>query len=82
MTDQSFTLVPTDWLQRMEKSMGDLHARLDGATVVPAPEWLTIAEAAKELGVHPDTIRRRIEAGSLEAKGYGKTRRVKITPGA
>ena len=78
MTDQSFTLVPTDWLHRMEKSVGDLHARLDGATVVPAPQWLTVTDAAKALGVDRSTVHRRIANGTLQARGEGKLRRVKV----
>lgn len=78
MTDQSFTLVPTDWLKRVENSLGDLHSRLDGATVIPAPEWLTISEAAARLGVDRSTVHRRIASGTLEAKGNGKLRRVKV----
>ena len=55
-----------------------LRERLDGATITPRPEWLTIAQAAEALGVSRDTIRRRINSGELEARGSGKTRRVRL----
>ena len=51
MTDQSFTLVPTDWLHRMEHELRGMRRQLEGATVVPAPQWLTVTDAAKALGV-------------------------------
>ena len=35
------------------------------------PEYLTIAEAASRLGVHPNSIRNYIAAGRLSAKRVG-----------
>ena len=43
------------------------------------PEWCRIPEAARRLGVSPDTVRRRIANGQLEARGSGKLREVKLT---
>lgn len=80
MTDQAFTLVPVERLDRMERLIMDLAARLDGATVTPAPEWLTIGQAADKLGVDRSTVHRRIAGGSLQAKGDGRLRRVLIKP--
>lgn len=78
MNEQSLTLVPTDWLNRMEQRIKELGDRLDGATVVPAPEWLKISDAARKLGVDRSTIHRRIANGTIVAKGDGKLRRVKV----
>ena len=80
MTDQAFTLVPVERLDRMERLIIDLAARLDGATVTPAPEWLTISQAAERLGVDRSTVHRWIEAGRLQAKGHRKQRRVLVKP--
>lgn len=35
------------------------------------PDWLTVAEAARLWRCSTDTIRRRIEAGEIEAKRFG-----------
>jgi len=43
------------------------------------PEWVRIPEAARRLGVSPDTVRRRIDKGQLESRGSGKLREVKLT---
>jgi len=44
----------------------------------PRPEWVSIPEAAKIKDVSPDTIRRRIASGQLEARGNGKLREVRL----
>ncbi len=41
------------------------------------PEWLTVEQIAKELGVHPDTIREYIRDGSLVAVQLKRTYRVR-----
>ena len=62
--------------ERLAAEVRMLREILDGATVIPKPQWVSIAEAAKRKGVHPDTIKRRIEAGTLKARGSGKLREV------
>lgn len=78
MGEQGFTLVPVERLESMERAIRELTERLEGAMVVPPPEWLPIKQAAEAMGVSTDTVRRRIDAGVLEAKGSGKLRRVKV----
>lgn len=41
------------------------------------PEWMTVEQIAKELGVHPDTIREYIRDGSLVAVQLKRTYRVR-----
>ncbi len=65
-------------LGQIEAKLDAVLAALRGATVVPAPEWITIPEAAKRLGCSTDTIRRRVTNGSMQARGYGKLKRVKV----
>lgn len=36
-----------------------------------SPEWITVKEAARMLGVSPDTVRYRIKKGDLEARVEG-----------
>lgn len=43
------------------------------------PGWLTIKTAANRVGVHPNTIREWIAAGTLKAYRYGE-RIVRINP--
>jgi excisionase family DNA binding protein len=58
----------------LRKEVRDLCNRLD-----PPKEWLTISEAAKQLGVHESTVRRKIAGGEIETNGMsGKARRVRL----
>lgn len=42
-------------------------------------EWLTVEQIAKELGVHPDTIREYIRDGSLIAVQLKRSYRIRRT---
>jgi len=75
---QSLIAVDPERLDRLEAELRALREQLQGATIVPRPEWLTVAQAADALNVSGETIRRRIASGELEAKGSGKTRRVRF----
>lgn len=69
--------IPTrEDFERLAAEVRLLREVLEGATVVPKSEWVSIAEAAKRKGCHPDTIKRRIDAGTLKARGAGKLREV------
>lgn len=59
-----------------------IRQMLEGATVTPAPQWMTIAEACSALGVSRATVHRKIASGELEAKGSGKTRMVRLNQAA
>lgn len=78
MSDQ-FVLVPRSDLEHIKTTMQEVLAELKGSKIEPRPEWMSIAEAARHLGCSPDTVRRRINNGELEAKGRGKLRRVKVS---
>lgn len=62
--------------ERLEARIERLASAIEGATITPAPAWVSVAEAAKRKGVHPDTIKRAIAAGSLKSRGAGKMREV------
>ncbi|MAN98527.1 MAG: hypothetical protein CMN18_02775 [Roseovarius sp.] len=47
--------------------------------IAPPSDMLTVAEAAKRLGVSQDTIRRKVRSGELKTNGMtGKAKRVKV----
>lgn len=75
---QQFQLIDAETLARLERKLDLITARLSDATVIPAPEWCSITEAAKRLGVSPATIRRKIAAGQLDSRGTGKTKQVHL----
>ncbi len=47
--------------------------------MVDKTEWLTVEQIAKELGVHPETIREYIRDGSLNAVQLKRSYRVRRT---
>ncbi|HCO91066.1 MAG TPA: hypothetical protein DIT40_08850 [Alphaproteobacteria bacterium] len=72
-------LATTDDIERLERQIQRLTDMLQGAQVIPAPEWVSIQEAAKHHGRTARTIRDWIDAGKLEARGSGRCREVRIT---
>ncbi|GGW24196.1 hypothetical protein GCM10011452_09600 [Gemmobacter lanyuensis] len=75
---QQFVLIEAEALARIERQIAAISAKLEGATLTPAPEWCSIPAAAKRLGVSASTIRRKISLGQLEARGSGKTKQVRL----
>jgi excisionase family DNA binding protein len=59
--------------------LADLVAkRLDERRLAREAPLLTVAEAAQLAGLHPETVRRAIRSGALEAAGYvGKRPRLR-----
>jgi excisionase family DNA binding protein len=47
------------------------HATNDDQYATPADRFLTIAQVASELGVHPSTVRRFLDAGTLPGVRLG-----------
>jgi len=78
MTDQP-TLIAVDAaaLEAVTAELRALRAEV-AALREPPNEWLTIQQAAARLECSADTIRRRIASGEIEARGSGKTRRVRL----
>ena len=58
-----------------------LHRRLDGVTMAPRPEWVTVAEYAEKVGRTKRTVRNWIDAGTVDTKVEGKVLLVRITQG-
>lgn len=79
---EQFVIVPADDLRLLREEVAALAKALAGATVIPAPQWVTPAEAARRLNVNSSTVQRRIAAGSMEAKTINGKRMVKINPAA
>lgn len=63
---------------KMMQDIAEIKLALTRATIQPAPEWVLVPDAAKELRLTPGTIRRKIASGELPSKGTGKGRLVKI----
>jgi hypothetical protein len=74
----TFALISTADLADLLADIAALKAALDRATVIPAPEWVSVAEAQRLLDCSEATVRRKIADGSLEAKGAGKLKRVRV----
>lgn len=62
---------------RLEAKVEMMIAKIDGATITPAPDWVSVSEAARRDGVSTDTIYRQIKAGERESRGSGKSRKVR-----
>lgn len=77
MTAQ-FTLVPAEEIHAIRQQLDTLVRLVEQSHIQRAPEWVTVQEAARNLDCSPDTIRRRVERGEMEAKGAGKARRVRM----
>lgn len=69
--------IPTrEDFERLAAEVRALRQVVEAATIAPKEQWVSISEAARREGVHPDTIRRRISDGTLKTRGAGKLRRV------
>ena len=79
MTEQArIAITGADEIAALHSELRAIREMLEGATIIPAPEWVSVSDAAAHFGVHVSTIQRKIERGELEARGSGKTRRVKV----
>ena len=76
--DKMLIAVDAGALDSIRAELAEIKALLQRATVTPAPDWVSIGEAARIRGVSTSTIRRWIDLGQLEATGTGKARRIKI----
>lgn len=73
MTEQTMIVLrPAEW-----RELKDRLARIE-ERLSPPKEWWSIPEAATRLGCTESTVRRKIARGEIEAKGTGKTRRVRL----
>jgi excisionase family DNA binding protein len=76
---QQFVIIDAqELLASIRAELARIEAKIDGATITPAPVWCGITDAARRLGVSPSTIRRKAAMGELEARGTGKTRQVRL----
>lgn len=77
---QQLAIVDVAEITALRAEVRALHNAIKGATITPRPDWYSIPDAAKELGITVDTMRRKINAGKYQATGTGKSRRVRIYP--
>jgi len=71
--------IPTkEDFEALSRKIDALRQDLQGATIIPAPEWVCIKEAARRKGVTEDTVRRWIRDGQIEARGAGRLREVRL----
>lgn len=73
-----YALIDTAELTALHAKLDALSATLARVTIAPAPEWVTVAEAAKLHGVTTGTVRRWVRKGEIEARGSGRARMVKV----
>lgn len=75
----AFDLTPlATELARMRSELASLGSIV--RTLQQDRAWLDVAEAARALGVHPATIRRAVQRGTLPSKRVGRCLRVRIEP--
>lgn len=74
MNERTLIAVEPERLERLERMMADVLARLPEQRA----EWVSLREAARRYECSTDTIRRRIAKGELESRGTGKLKEVKI----
>lgn len=66
---------------RLDRRLSRLQAMIEGATITPAPEWLTVTEAARVTGRSRQNIYDKIKAGELKTKcPAGGARLVMVPP--
>jgi excisionase family DNA binding protein len=75
---QQLIAVDAHALDQVLDRLASLEQKIANATVTPNSEWLSIPQAATQLGCSESTIRRKIDTGEFVAKGSGKSRRVKL----
>lgn len=71
-------IATTEDLAALHAEIRAIRQMLEGATVIPAPEWVSIKEAARRMNVTPETIRNRIARGQLKSRRAGRMREVKV----
>lgn len=72
MTDRTLIAVDPERLERLERMVQDVLARLPEQDERP---WLTRADMADALGVSQATVSRMAARGDVETKGAGSGRR-------
>lgn len=78
MTAQPLIVITPDDLRAIVRA--EVEAAMHGRTVQMEPQWLSVPDAARACSVSVYTIRRRVRAGEIEARGSGKLLRVKVGP--
>lgn len=75
---QQLAIIDVSALDDMRQEIAALRRAIESATIKPAPEWVSVSEAASLRGCSASTISRLIASGRMEAKGAGKSRLVKV----
>ncbi|MDK3017600.1 helix-turn-helix domain-containing protein [Pseudodonghicola flavimaris] len=75
---QQLIAVDANALGQVLKRLDTLETLIRDVKLVAREEWVSIQEAARLLQCDPSTIRRKINSGELQAKGSGKSRRVRL----
>lgn len=65
-------------IRALRVEVAELKEILRHSQIQPAPEWVSISQAARILECSETTIRRRIDRGEMEAQGAGKARKVRV----
>jgi len=65
-------------LRSLSAEVAAMRAALERVTMQPAPEDVSVKEAADMIRMSTDTVLRAIKAGYVEAEGEGTRRRVNV----
>ena len=77
MTTPQLIAVDPDALARLQAEVSQIKRKLDEPQVTPIPEWMPIDAFANWLGKTPRTVRRKIDAGEIEAREIAGVRMVR-----
>ncbi|MEX0281925.1 MAG: hypothetical protein AB3N13_12150 [Arenibacterium sp.] len=67
-----------DKIAEQGRQIERLASAIEQVAMTPPPEWVSIREYAALKGVSTRTVERQAEAGSIEVRGAGKLREVKV----
>ena len=78
MTAQTLIAIDPAALQGLRDEIAALRRSIEGVSMTPRPEWLTVADYAAFIGKSQRTVKRMVDEGKVETKHVGHVRLVKI----
>lgn len=76
MPTQPLIAVDPNALARLQAEVSQIKRKLDQPQIAPIPEWMPINAFADWIGKTPRTVRRKIDAGEIEAREIAGVRMV------
>lgn len=78
MTAQTLIAIDPAALQRVLDELGVIRRALEGVSMTPRPEWLTVADYAAFIGKSARTVKRMVDEGKVETKHVGHVRLIRV----